>query len=426
MNASRVVITGLGPIGATGIGKDDFWRGACAQETGLVKRKYNIDSIVSDQEFFMHEIRSFDINRFSIDKKKLEYIFRWKEGVVDRDLELMIAATELALEDAGLKKGSSFEDLSLLVIHENPCLEIFTNEMYTAFRDFSKESDSFSKIFDKTAITGYETQSFMMLFHLLRFFNIHNYSLVVNNACASGLYGIDLGADFIKTGKAKKVAIVAGDTPGLFKQLWFKKLNMYDETGVYKSFCVDSNGFVLGEGAICLILEDLESALERGAKIYAEYVSGGFSLESWGVTTPRIGDDCLVNAIRQAIGRGNMEVGDVDLVCAHGTGTNSSDYYEGRAIGDVFGNNVPVTTFKSYLGHTLGASSLLELSLLILSMQNNYALGIMNHVNFDKRLKLNFLSENVDLEVNSCLKLCNAFAGYNAAVLLKRFEYPSN
>ena len=172
----------------------------------------------------------------------MEYIRNWKEGDHNKDLLYLLAAVKLAIQDSNIDYLNKNSDLSIIVTHENPGLEQCLMKTYhSAFELYKKneglaEHDFFDEVFRKTMKAGYETQSFMTLFHIARTFNIKNYSLLINNACASGLFAIESASDLIRLGKAKQVIIVAGDCPDALKTIWLKSIKMYQEDGKIKPF----------------------------------------------------------------------------------------------------------------------------------------------------------------------------------------------
>ena len=183
------------------------------------------------------------------------------------------------------------------------------------------------------------------------------------------------------------------------------------------------NGFLLGEGAVALILEDFDTAIQRNARIYAEYLGSGFQLESWGITTPKIGSDYYAKAIMEAINNSGISKDEIDLVCAHGAATPSSDYYEAKTIQSIFNKQrVPVTALKPYVGHNLGGSNLMEIAILLLALQNNYIPPILNTKVVDGRIPLNLVLSETKENVKVVLKLCCAFAGFDAATIIRRLD----
>jgi 3-oxoacyl-[acyl-carrier-protein] synthase II len=173
------------------------------------------------------------------------------------------------------------------------------------------------------------------------------------------------------------------------------------------------------------VLEELEHAKERKAHIYAEYLGGGFSLEGWKVTTPKIGDDSYQSAILEALAVSKRNKDEIDVVCAHGVGNPAIDYYEAKAITDIFGKKQKkplITTFKPYIGHNLGGSTLIETIVLLLAMENNTVPPVLNTNVIDPRFNIDLVKEKTEIPIRTVLKICCAFAGYNAAVIFQKLK----
>lgn len=425
----RVVITGIGIIASPGIGKELFWDGLKRLNLGLERvQKFLGDEIW--EEYFLYKINNFRISNFFSNKSQLKYIEEWKEGEHNPDLLLFIAAIKLSLMDARLDVNNKevTEQISLIVSHENPGLEQFIARLFEEAFLISKKSpeiqriDFYRELYKNSVKLAYETQSFMFLFHLAKIFNINNQSLVINNACASGLYAIDLAKDAILAGKAKKVVVVAGDCPDIYKHLWFKKLNMYSYEGKIKAFDRDSKGFILGEGAVAFLLEDYECALVRNAKIYAEYIGGDFQLDNWSVLYPNVESNFLALSIKNALKKTKIVPKQIDLICAHGAATKLSDVYEAKSIKKIFKDNAPVTTFKSYVGHNLGGSSLLELAILMLCLDHKIILPVLNTTDILDELRSSLVKKVIHVDLKIVMKICTAFAGFNASLIFKRID----
>jgi 3-oxoacyl-[acyl-carrier-protein] synthase II len=420
----RIVITGLGPIGSVGIGKESFWQGVVNQETGveLVRCLAGKDLW---EEYFLHKVKGFDIRNFDIDEDDLNYISKWKDGSDNKDLLFLLAAIKLALDDSKIEYTSKRNNLALVVTHENPGLEQLLWEQFRSSYQLLKnqpdmtERNFYNQLYDRVIKFGYETQSFMLLFHIARTFHVHEYSLFINSACASGLYAIEAAGDIVRLGKAQQVIVVSGDCPDIHKHLWFKKLNMYIPDGKTRPFSNGYEGFVMGEGATALVLEDYEHAKKRNAHIYAEYLGGSFKLEGWGVTSPMIGGFYYRDAIKQALINSKIRQEEIDLICAHGVGTKANDYYEVLGIKDIFKElNPPVTALKPYVGHNLGGSTLIELAILLLGMKNNFIPPILNTE--ETEYDIDLVRQERRQGLNIVLKTCSAFAGYNAASIFRR------
>jgi len=292
-------------------------------------------------------------------------------------------------------------------------------------REEITKKDFFDKFYRSFLKSGYDVQTFADLFHVARVFNIHNYSLFLNNACASGLYALEAASQIIKQGQAKAVVVAASDCPDIYKYLWFRDLKIYSPDGKIRPFSKDSNGLVFGEGGVGIVVEDLISAERRKAPIYAEYLGGGFNLEGWKITVPQIGSNSYQNAILSAFKHSDITKEKIDLICPHGVGSQPSDYYEAKAITDCFGLNPKkplITAFKPYIGHNLGGSALLETAALLLSLKNNIIPPTLNCENLDPKFNISLVKEKMEVKLNTAMKICCAFAGYNAAAIFRNLK----
>lgn len=427
----RVVITGLGPIASTGIGKSAFWDGILQKKIGLNEKAFELDGELW-AKFYAHTIDNFDFARFKINKDALSYIKEWKEADLPKDLYLLLAAVALAIEDSGIQHETDDNDIALVLSHENLGLMDFLLKLsqtsYNLFKNYTETSFTqkqfYEKIYRDCLKSGYDIQTFMPLFHIAKAFNIHNYSLFINNACASGLYALETAAQSIKCTQNSTVIVAASDYTEIYKYLWFRDIGLYSNDAKTRPFCKDSNGLVFGDGAVGIVLEDLDHATKRNANIYAEYLGGGFSLEGWKVTTPQIGSVSYQKAILTSLKQSNISKDEIELLCPHGVGSQAIDYYESKAITDIFGaypNKPLITTFKPYIGHNLGGSALLETAIILLSIANEMVLPTLNYENPDPKFKISLVNKELNIKINTVMKICCAFAGYNAAVVFKRF-----
>ena len=430
MHTKRIAITGLGPLGSSGIGKEAFWQGILDKKTNLQIEKCTVDNELL-AEFYLHKVEGFDINKVGIDKTILNDIKEWKEGEEIPDLNYLIAAVKLALDDSGLDYRVKDNNISLVLAHENLGLMQFgfkvSNLAYEMLIDKQRKTTSkrefFTSLYKKFLKSGYDVQTFADLFHVAKAFNIHDYSLFINNACASGLYALEAASQIIKSNQAKVVVVAASDCPEIYKYLWFKELGIYSPDGIIRPFSKDANGLVFGEGGVGIVLEDLETAQKRNAPIYAEYLGGGFDLEGWKITVPQIGSPSYQKAIQKAFSQSNIKKEEIDLLCPHGVGYPVVDSYEAKAITDTFSLNPKkpqITTFKPYLGHNLGGSALLETAILLLSLKNNLIPPTLNCENINPKLNISLVKEKTKTSLKTVMKICSAFAGYNGAAVFRK------
>jgi 3-oxoacyl-(acyl-carrier-protein) synthase len=428
----RVVITGIGPLSSIGIGKDDFWQGILRKRNNLKLEKQFVDGKLWS-EFYCHRIEGFDISKFDIDKNKLAEIKSWKDGEEVVDLNYLIAAIKLALDDSNLDYEKENNGIGLVLTHENlgllPSLLKISGLAYDMLidkkaADFPKIS-FYEKFYYRFLKSAYDIQSFANLFHVAKAFNVREFSLFINNACASGLYALETASQIIKNNQARAVVVAASDQADIYKYIWFRDLGIYSADGIIRPFCKDSNGLVFGDGGAGVVLEDFSYARERNAPIYAEYLGGGFDMEGWKITLPQIGSGSYQRAISSALENSNTAKQDIDLLCPHGVGSAVIDAYEAKAITDIFGKSPQkplLTAFKPYMGHNLGGSALLETIALLLSLKNNLVPPVLNCDNINNELNISLVKEQAKVRLQRVMKTCCAFAGYNAAAVFANLK----
>lgn len=430
----RVVITGIGPLASPGIGKDEFWEGILNKRTGLKIEELNIDGEFWDR-FYLHKIEDFDIEKFDIQKEIIEDIKIWKNGKEDRDLFYLLAAVKVALDDSGLSYDKEDNDIGLFLTVEHPGFEVFCERIITGtikYLERNSTSNKLSKhklfrhIYEQFSRDGYDLQTFMYLYFVAKAFGLHGYSLFTNNACASGLFALESAARQIKYGESNIVIVASGDVANtMFKHLWFKEQGFYSEDGKIKPFSKKADGIVLGDGASAIVLEELNHALNRKAHIYAEYVGGGFSLEGWKVTIPKIGGSSYQKTIQSALKQANLKPEDIDLINPHGVAIKITDAYEAKAITDIFGKTPGkpfITALKPYVGHNLGGCGVLESIMLLLSLEKNLVPPTLNCNEIEPKYNIELVRELMPCSLNTAMKLSCGFAGYNGAVIFRKVE----
>ncbi|MCX5696994.1 MAG: beta-ketoacyl synthase N-terminal-like domain-containing protein [Candidatus Omnitrophica bacterium] len=417
--SKRIVITGLGPFSAIGTGKDDVWDSVLRKYTGLTQEEFVLDGKLVDK-YFVHKIKEFNIEKFGIDKQILEDILRWKDRREPQDLFYLMAAAKLALDDGRINIDRN--RIGLVLAHENPGLDEFYADLINEFYKLRQEDKTgfFKGINEGFAKRGHDLQTFVFLYFVAKALDIHGYSLFINNACASGLFAVETGADIIRSGKCDCVIVAASDKSSIFKQSWFRRLEMYPEDGLIKPFAKNRDGFVLGDGGAGIMLESLDSALKRKAHIYAEYLGGAFHMEAWKISIPDMGGNSYSTVIESALKNSAVNRKSIDLLVPHGVATPVTDAYEAKAITDVFGKNPKkplITALKPYIGHNLGSTALLETVILLLSLENNTIPPTLNCQIPDAKLNISPVRDLIKTKLNTVMKTACGFAGYNGAAV---------
>src|SRR5215216_265369 len=251
----------------------------------------------------------------------------------------------------------------------------------------------------------------------------HSYSIL--SACAASAHSIGAAARMIQTGDAD--AVVTGGSEAALTPLAtaaFAALDALSEKGISRPFDAQRDGFVMGEGAAVLILEDAEKAKERGATVLAKIAGYGASSDANHLTAPEKNGAGAIQAMRQALEDAGFGPQDVVYVNAHGTSTPLNDRAETLAIKNVLGNDVPVSSLKSSIGHLLGAAGAVEAVATLLAMRDRVAPPTLNYETPDEGLDLDYVpneARTLDGNGHGAVALSNAFGfgGHNAVLCLE-------
>ena len=246
----------------------------------------------------------------------------------------------------------------------------------------------------------------------------------ITTACSSSATSIGYGADLIKTGQARAVLCGGSDAMSELTFGGFNSLKAMDPSPC-KPFDRRRAGMSLGEGAAILILEDLEEAVKRGAKIYAEFLGYGIGGEAYHITAPEPNGITEARIIKEAIEEGGITLDQVDYINAHGTGTPLNDKVETLAIKNVFGKraySIPVSSIKSMVGHCLGSAGAIEAVASILSIIDQFIPPTIHHKEGDEDCDLDYVPGKArDMEVNIILSNSFAFGGNCTTLVLGKY-----
>jgi len=412
----RVVVTGIGALTPIGNTVSEYLDGLKKGVSGA--DKITLFDASNFKTHFACEVKNLVVT---------DHINRKEASRMDRFAQLgMIAATE-AMEDSGL----DLEKINL------DTAGVIWGAGIGGLQSLEKEIEDF--------ITGSGTpryNPFMIpkmiidivagLISIKYGFRGVNYATV--SACASSSHAINAAFDHIRLGRAD-VVITGGSEATILKPALggFNSMKALSERNddpktASRPFDRDRDGFVLGEGAGALILESLESAQARGAKIYAELAGAGASADAHHITAPHPDGLGARNVMKMALSDAKMNPEEIDYVNVHGTSTPLGDIAESKAILQVFGDSaykLNINSTKSMTGHLLGAAGAIEAIAGILAINHNFVPPTINHFNDDDRLdnKLNF-TFNVAQErkVNAVLSNTFGFGGHNSSLIFKRFN----
>ncbi len=258
-------------------------------------------------------------------------------------------------------------------------------------------------------------------------FGINGNVLAPSAACASGLQAVGVGFDLIRSGRQDRVLCGGAEelhptVTASFDVLYATSSHHNDAPKTTpRPFDRDRDGLVCGEGAGILVLEDQETAMARGAKIYAEVL--GFSTCGSGAHISHSNADAMVRCIRQALEEGALQPQDIDYISAHATATTHGDVEEAKALREIFGANVPVSSLKGHMGHTLGASGAIELIASLKMMEQGVIYPTLNLENIDPECSgIQHIQTPLKRDVNVVLKNSFAFGGINAALVCGKMK----
>lgn len=411
--AQRVVVTGLGIVSPIGIGREVFWQNLVAGQNGIAQIT-RFDTTGFDAKI-AGEVKDFDPSQF-LDKKDARRMARF--------IQFAVAASKLAIADANLTIGpDNANDIGVTIgsgIGGLDVLEEAARTLHTKGPDRLSPFTVPFMIADMAAgyasiITGAKGPN----------------SCVVT-ACASGTNSIGEAFKCIQRGAAK--AMLAGGTEACVTPLGIasfaaaKALSTRNDEPQRASrpFDKERGGFVMGEGSGIVVLEALESALARGAKIYAEVVGYGMSGDANHITAPAPGGEGAVRAILAAIKDAGLKPEQVDYINAHGTSTELNDKYETMALKTSFGDHakkLAVSSNKSMIGHLLGASGAVEFIATVLSVMNDIAPPTINYENPDPDCDLDYVPNKArKMTINTALSESFGFGGHNATLIVKKYR----
>ena len=409
--ASRVAVTGAGPLSPIGTGKAAFWESLRAGESGVRRVDDRVDLTGIDVKIAA-PVDNFDPHEY-IDPKKARRL--------DRSTQLALAATSLALKDAGINTADVDLDRFGAVVGTGiGGLETF-GENFTVMleRGPRRVSPFFVPRMMPNALAGE-----ISIAHGL---GGANFGVV--SACASGNHAIGLAADLIASGVLERAvaggaeAVLIPVTFAGFARMGALSKRNDEPKRASRPFDAERDGFVMGEGAGILILENYDLAVARGAHIYAEVSGFGLSADATHITAPAEDGSGASRAMQMAMDRAGVAASEIDYINAHGTSTIPNDRVETIAIKTTFGEDakrVKISSTKSQVGHLLGAAGGIEAIATVLTMEHGFIPATLNYENLDPECDLDYTPTSVEMPVRVALSNSFGFGGQNASLIFVR------
>ena len=416
MNLKRVVVTGLGALTPIGNTVGQYWNGLISGVSGAAPITYFNCSEFKTK--FACELKGFDPEQF-MDRKLARKM--------DRFAQYAIVSSDEALADSNLNINDNNRDrIGVIWGAGIGGLETFQNEVL-GFAE-GNGTPRFNPFMIPKMIPDIAAGLIAMKYG----FQGPNYATV--SACASSSNALIDALTYIRVGYADVIVAGGSEAPvtiagvGGFNAMHALSTRNEDASTASRPFDRDRDGFVLGEGAGALILEEYEHAVNRGAKIYAELIGGGLSCDAYHMTAPHPDGRGAVKVMKNCLDDANINTSDVDLINMHGTSTPLGDVAESKAVKDVFQEdayNLNINSTKSMTGHLLGAAGAVEAISCIMAIKHGIIPPTINHFNDDENIdpKLNFTFTSPQKKsVNIAMSNTFGFGGHNACVIFRKLD----
>lgn len=412
MDKKRVVITGVGMITPLGIGVEQSWNGLLAGRSGI--RKITQFDAANFPTRIAGEVAGFNPEEY-IEPKEIKKM--------DRFIHLALAAAQMAMSDSGLKITDKNAERAGVIVGSG-IGGLRSIEHYHSVL-LEKGPRRITPFFIPMLVVNLASGQISIRF------GAKGPNSAVVTACATGSHAIGDAFKIIQRGDAD--AMIAGGTEAVITPLGIGGFNAMkalstrndEPEKASRPFDMDRDGFVMGEGAGVMILESLETALERGAGIYAEIAGYGMAADAYHITAPSPNGEGAARCMKMALQDAGVDPSVVNYINAHGTSTKAGDEIETYAIKTVFGEyayKIPVSSTKSMTGHLLGAAGGVESVISILSIKDDIIPPTINLDTPDPECDLDYVPKQARrTTVNYALSNSFGFGGTNACLLFRKF-----
>lgn len=419
MTNRRVAVTGIGIVSPVGIGRHDTWKSLLAGESGVSRiNQFDPDRIGLEVKIAA-EVKGFEISDFFPDKRKVGSMLK----EMDRVTLFAMAASKLALEDARLEIRNACPERVGTFIGTGVGGLITTTHDQIKLLDYGPKKIGLRSIIRlmPNAPSGQVAIEF----------GAKGRAKSDATACASGLDSLFDAYMYIKHNRAD--VMISGGTEASINpfavasfgnMMALSKRNDTPEKAS-RPFNADRDGFVMGEGAVILILEELQHAIRRGAPIYAEVIGGGASCDATHIVAPDENGEGAARAMREALNDAGLGPSDVQYINAHGTSTPLNDERETLAIKHVFGDHayrLAISSTKSMVGHLLGAAGAIGAAATALSIYDQKVHPTINYENPDPKCDLDYVPNvSRDCRIEHAMVEALGFGGHNTVLVMKKY-----
>ena len=418
MELKRVVVTGIGAVTPLGNSAEETWKNLLKGVSGAAPIT-QFDSSKCKTHFAC-EIKDLNIN---------DWLDRKVSRKIDRYSQIAMISAIQAVQDSGMDLEAVDKNRIGVVYGVGiGGIRTFEDEV-VYYGQHQEDGPKFSPFFIPKMISDIAAG------HISIHFGFHGPNFATTSACASSSNALADAFNLIRLGKAN--AILAGGAEsaicmcgvGGFNAMNALSTRNDDPAGASRPFSASRDGFVMAEGAGCLILEELEHAKARGAKIYAEMVGEGLSGDAYHITASHPEGLGAKLVMQSALEDAGLKPEDIDYINVHGTSTHVGDISEVKAIKEVFGDaayKLNISSTKSMTGHLLGAAGAVEAMVAVLAVQNNIVPPTINHADDDKDPEIDYdlnytFNKAQEREVRAAISNTFGFGGHNACVVFKKY-----
>jgi len=408
----RIVITGVGVIASNGIGKEAFWQALKDGQTGI--KKVSLFETISMKTKLAGEIKDFDAK-----------VYLGENGLrlLDRSTKLVNVASKLALDDAGFVVTEENTDQVGVVLGT-------TLGSVWSISEFDKQALREGPryvnpaLFPNTVINSPASQVSIR-------FGIKGFNTTIATGFTSSLDALKYACDFIQWDRAKAVLVGGVEELCLQTYLGFYKLSFLSGSKgegleIDCPFDKRRNGIVFGEGSAMVLIEDLESAKARGAKIYAEIKSIGYAFDPFRVNKYNRRGPGIRKALAEALSQAELSPKDINYISANANSTKEADLIKTEAIKDVFGETsakIPVSSIKSQVGETFSASGAMQLAAGVGSLEKQFIPATLNYKEKDAECGLDYVpNKSRSAKLSNILLSCFGPSGVSNCVVLSKFD----
>ncbi len=420
MELKRVVVTGLGAVTPLGNSVGETWQNLLVGKSGAAPITHFDASRFKTQ--FACEVKNFNPEDFGMDRKEVRKL--------DPYCQYALAAASMAVEDAGVAaEGIDKNRVGVIMGVGIGGMTTYEEEVINYALTKDKIGPKFNPFFVPKMIAD------ICAGHISIKYGFHGPNYVTASACASSTNALADAFNLIRLGKADVIVSGGAESAitqagvGGFCSMHALSTRNDDPEGASRPFSASRDGFVMAEGSVILVLEELEHAKARGAKIYAEMAGAGMSADAHHITASHPEGLGAMLVMQNALEDAGMKPEDIDYINVHGTSTHVGDISEVKAIKEVFGEQaykLNISSTKSMTGHLLGAAGAIEAMVSVLSVQNDIVPPTINHEEGDEDeeidYKLNFTFNKAQKRtVRAALSNTFGFGGHNACAIFKKY-----